>query len=39
MAAFLSRAVDTTLKRASRRAAVGQLWTTQNASALGMTTV
>jgi hypothetical protein len=38
MAAFLSRSVDGVLKRGSRRAALDQFWTTQNASALGFTT-
>src|SRR5262249_9976653 len=35
MAAFLSRTVDGVLKRGSRRAALDQFWTTQNASVLG----
>ena len=39
MAAFLSRSVDGVLKRGGRRAALDQFWTTQNASALGLTTV
>src|SRR5262245_58854308 len=39
MAAFLSRTVDGTLKRGSRRAALGQFWTTQNSTVLGITTV
>ena len=39
MAAFLSRSVDSTLKRRSRRTAMGQLWTPRNVSLLGMTTV
>src|SRR5215468_3864117 len=39
MAAFLSRSVDGVLKRGTRRAALRQFWTTQNASALGITTV
>src|SRR5262245_48170626 len=39
MAAFLSRTVDSTLKRGSRRAAMDQFWTTQNATVLGLTTV
>jgi hypothetical protein len=39
MAAFLSRTVDGVLKRGSRRAANDQFWTTQNALALGVTTV
>ncbi len=39
MAAFLSRSVDGVLKRGSRRAALNQFWTTQNASVLGLTTV
>ena len=38
MAAFLSRTVDTTLKRASRRTAQRQLWTAQNTSVLGVIT-
>ena len=39
MAAFLSRTVDRTLLRGSRRAALDQFWTTQNATVLGLTTV
>jgi hypothetical protein len=39
MAAFLSRTVDSTLKRGSRRAALNQLWVTQNTTVLGVTTV
>ena len=39
MAAFLSRTVDGVLKRGSRRAALRQLWTPQNAAMLGLTTV
>src|SRR5207342_3929657 len=39
MAAFLSRTVDGALKRGSRRAALGQFWTTQDATVLGLTTV
>src|SRR5262249_42331649 len=39
MAAFLSRTVDTVLKRGSRRAALNQFWTSQNSSGLGLTTV
>jgi len=39
MAAFLSRTVDSTLARGSRRAALEQFWTTQTATALGLTTV
>src|SRR5262245_4663148 len=39
MAAFLSRTVDGVLKRGSRRAALDQFWTTQNATVLGVTTV
>src|SRR5512141_2249195 len=39
MAAFLSRSVDGVLKRGSRRAALDQFWTAQNASVLGLTTV
>jgi hypothetical protein len=39
MAAFLSRTVDSVLKRGSRRAALDQLWATQNSTVLGLTTV
>jgi len=39
MAAFLSRTVDGALKRGSRRAALDQFWTAQNATVLGLTTV
>jgi DNA-binding beta-propeller fold protein YncE len=39
MAAFLSRSVDDVLKRGSRRAALQQFWTTQDAAAVGVTTV
>src|SRR5512144_2124757 len=39
MAAFFSRSVDGVLKRGSRRAALDQFWTSQNASVLGLTTV
>src|SRR5262249_21481166 len=39
MAAFLSRSVDSVLKRGSRRAAVGQFWTTQAPANLGITTL
>ena len=39
MAAFLSRTVDGVLKRGGRRAALGQFWTTQGASVLGITTI
>ena len=39
MAAFLSRTVDGALKRGSRRAALDQFWTSQNATVLGLTTV
>ena len=39
MAAFLSRAVDGVLKRGSRRAALRQAWTPQNAGILGLTTL
>src|SRR5262252_3475106 len=39
MAAFLSRTVDGALKRGSRRAALDQFWTTQNADVMGLTTV
>ena len=39
MAAFLSRSVDGTLRRGSRRAALDQFWTTQTEAAVGLTTV
>ena len=39
MAAFLSRSVDSALKRGSRRAALGQFWTPRNTDVLGLTTV
>ncbi|HKF44357.1 MAG TPA: hypothetical protein VKG01_14745, partial [Thermoanaerobaculia bacterium] len=39
MAAFLARSVDTTLKRAGHRAVMNQLWTPQNESVLGLTSV
>src|SRR5215813_1060542 len=39
MAAFLSRTVDSTLKRGGRRAALGQLWITQIVTPLSLTTV
>src|SRR5262245_39486819 len=39
MAAFLSRTVDATLARGSRRAALGQFWTPQSSAVLGITTV
>jgi hypothetical protein len=39
MAAFLSRTVDGTLKRAGRRAALGQFWTPQNELAMALTTL
>src|SRR6266540_5277425 len=39
MAAFLSRTVDGVLRRGSRRAALDQNWTSQNATVLGLTTV
>jgi hypothetical protein len=39
MAAFLSRSVDSVLKRGSRRAAVGQFWTTKAPANLGITTL
>ncbi len=39
MAAFLSRSVDGVLKRGSRRAAMDQFWSSQNASVLGLTNV
>ena len=39
MAAFLSRSVDATLKRGSRRAALDRFWNPQSASALALTTV
>src|SRR5262245_23175442 len=37
MAAFLSRSVDRTLQRASRRAALEQFWTTQGPYNVGIT--
>src|SRR5215510_7942398 len=39
MAAFLSRTVDSALKRGGRRAALGQFWTPQNDSVLGVVTL
>jgi len=39
MAAFLSRTVDSTLRRGSRRAAMGQLWNARGPESLGITTV
>ena len=39
MAAFLARTVDRVLQRGSRRAALDQFWTSQNATVLGLTTV
>jgi DNA-binding beta-propeller fold protein YncE len=39
MAAFLSRTVDGTVKRGSRRAALRQFWTTQGEINLGVTTL
>jgi hypothetical protein len=36
MAAFLSRTVDGVLKRGSRRAALNDFWTSQNANVLGL---
>ena len=39
MAAFLSRTVDGTLKRGSRRAALEQLWTPQGPATLAVTTL
>ena len=39
MAAFLSRTVDSALKRGSRRAALDQFWTSKNSTVLGVTTL
>jgi S-layer family protein len=39
MAAFTTRTLDQSLKRGSRRAALGQWWTTQGENNLGLTTV
>lgn len=39
MAAFVTRTLDQSLKRGSRRAALNQNWTTQTSSNLGLTTV
>jgi hypothetical protein len=39
MAAFLSRAVDGTLRRANRRAAANKFWTPQNVGVVGVTNV
>jgi hypothetical protein len=39
MAAFVSRTLDQSVKRSSRRAALDQYWTTQSANNLALTTV
>src|SRR5262245_49843217 len=39
MAAFLSRTVDRSLQRGSRRSALDQFWTSQAAIVLGVTTI
>jgi hypothetical protein len=39
MAAFITRTLDQSVKRASRRAALDQFWTTQTANNLGLTIV
>ena len=39
MAAFVTRTMDQSVKRSSKRAALNQYWTTQGASDLGLTTV
>jgi hypothetical protein len=39
MAAFVTRTLDQSVKRGSKRAALDQFWTTQGANFLGMTTV
>ncbi|HKF45283.1 MAG TPA: S-layer homology domain-containing protein [Thermoanaerobaculia bacterium] len=39
MAAFLSRTVDRSLQRGSRRSALDQYWTSQAATVLGVTTI
>lgn len=39
MAAFVSRTMDQSVKRASRRAVLDQFWTTQGSNNLGLTTV
>ena len=39
MAAFVTRAMDQSLKRGSERAALDQFWTTQAAGTLGLTSV
>jgi hypothetical protein len=39
MAAFVSRTMDQSVKRAGKRAAFDQFWTTQTANNLGLTTV
>jgi DNA-binding beta-propeller fold protein YncE len=39
MAAFTTRTLDQSLKRGSRRAALGQWWTTQGENSLGLTPV
>src|SRR5947207_15377024 len=37
MAAFITRTMDQSVKRGSKRAALDQLWTTQDSSTLGIT--
>lgn len=39
MAAFVSRTMDQSVKRAGRRAALDQYWTTQTSNNLGLTTI
>lgn len=39
MAAFVTRTMDQSVKRASKRAALDQFWTTQTENNLGLTTV
>jgi len=39
MAAFITRTMDQSLKRGSRRAALGQYWTPQDGDSVGLTTV
>jgi hypothetical protein len=39
MAAFVTRTLDQSLKRGSRRAALDRFWTTQGANSLALTTV
>ncbi len=39
MAAFVTRTMDQSMKRASRRAALDQFWTTQGADSLGLTDI